>query len=301
MAKYALLTGINHYEVPGNDLGGCVNDVKHVYFILRMNFGFKNEDIRVLSDHRATNDAELSRLRWLASNAKAGDLVVWYHSGHGSQIRDRSGDELDDKLDEILIPFNIDRNWKNVIKDDELHEIMKSFHPDVKVVCIVDACHSGTMTKDFIMGGTARRDKYMPPPFDLQARWFDEMAEPRKDIPAKRLGAPGKVTPLADSAPVEIKIVSDPNQNHILISGCQDWQTSQESTFKGMPRGVLTYNLFGVLEAKAVTDEDTTWMEVHEELCQRVGKMGFSQVPRLSGSPELLNSKPFNGFVRSSS
>ncbi|MCX5909662.1 MAG: caspase family protein, partial [Deltaproteobacteria bacterium] len=99
MAKKALLVGINHYQMMGSDLQGCVNDVTNVRDILRKYFGFKNDDIRMIIDERATKKAILERLQWLVRGAKNGDQLLFHFSGHGSQVRDREGDELKDKLD----------------------------------------------------------------------------------------------------------------------------------------------------------------------------------------------------------
>ena len=99
MAKRALLVGVNDYR-SANDLQGCVNDVLDMHFTLRSLFGFKTKEIRVLTDCRATSKNITHRLEWLVEGAKAGDFLVFHFSGHGSQIRDREGDELADNLDE---------------------------------------------------------------------------------------------------------------------------------------------------------------------------------------------------------
>lgn len=44
MAKKALLIGINHYQISGNDLRGCVNDVKSMTATLKKYCGFKPAD-----------------------------------------------------------------------------------------------------------------------------------------------------------------------------------------------------------------------------------------------------------------
>jgi uncharacterized caspase-like protein len=108
MANKALLVGINAYELPGADLNGCVNDVTNVRDILLKYFGFAVKEIRVLVDGRATRKAIMQRVEWLVKDAKSGDRLLFQFSGHGSQIRDRDGDELKDQLDEILCPHDMD-------------------------------------------------------------------------------------------------------------------------------------------------------------------------------------------------
>ena len=59
MAKKALLVGINDYRGP-NDLNGCVNDVTNMRDVLRNYMGYKNNQIRVITDSRATKSAILT-------------------------------------------------------------------------------------------------------------------------------------------------------------------------------------------------------------------------------------------------
>jgi hypothetical protein len=51
-------------------------------------------------------------------DAKAGDKLLFHFSGHGSQIRDRDGDELKDQLDEIICPHDMDWNGTYIVDDD---------------------------------------------------------------------------------------------------------------------------------------------------------------------------------------
>ena len=118
MGNRALLVGINRYRLPGSDLQGCVNDVTNVRDVLLKYFGFKVKDIRVLADDRATRAGILKRLEWLVKKATAGDRLLFHFSGHGSQIRDRNGDELKDRMDEILCPHDMDWDGSYIMDDD---------------------------------------------------------------------------------------------------------------------------------------------------------------------------------------
>jgi len=104
MAQRALLVGINKYKMANSDLSGCVNDVTNIRDGLIKFFGFTIDDIRVITDDRATKKAIMERLTWLVKGAKAGDRMLFHFSGHGSQVRDREGDELKDKMDDPLPP-----------------------------------------------------------------------------------------------------------------------------------------------------------------------------------------------------
>ena len=79
--KRALLVGVNKYLEPGNDLSGCVNDVTDVYELLTTKFGFEADNVRVLTDARATQANILVRLEWLVSSLEPGDVVLLLTDG----------------------------------------------------------------------------------------------------------------------------------------------------------------------------------------------------------------------------
>ncbi|KAF5790492.1 putative metacaspase type I, plant [Helianthus annuus] len=82
-------------------------------------------------------------MQWLVQGCQSGDSLVFYYSGHGSQQRDPTGDEVDG-YDETLCPM--DFKTKGMIIDDEINAtIVKPIPHGVKLHAIIDACHSGTM------------------------------------------------------------------------------------------------------------------------------------------------------------
>ena len=83
--KKALLVGIDAYAAP-NTLYECVNDVTNMRDILIKYYGFEVDNIRVLTDARATKQGILDRLRWLIQDAMLGDKLVFHYSGHGSLL-----------------------------------------------------------------------------------------------------------------------------------------------------------------------------------------------------------------------
>jgi hypothetical protein len=155
-AKKALLVGINDYQnlpfsLPGrgliSDLKGSLNDVKAMKEILIKRYGFPPDNVKVLTDRNAKRKNIIRAFNeWLIGGSREGDLVLFYFSGHGSQVRDQNGDETDG-LDEVLCPYDVvPAGGRNIILDDELGDMLRRLGGR-EVVVIIDACHSGTLTR----------------------------------------------------------------------------------------------------------------------------------------------------------
>ena len=120
--RKAVLIGIDRYRHV-SPLNGPVNDAKAMQsFILDVGFG--ERDIRMLLDLDATRGNILAAIDWLVERTDEGDEALLYFSGHGFQQRDENGDELDDRLDEALVPVDAvvreDGTLAGMITDDEM-------------------------------------------------------------------------------------------------------------------------------------------------------------------------------------
>lgn len=143
MGKFALLIGIN-YRGTRAALKGCINDVNTMKQYLIEKRGYRDEDITMLTEDGIlpTNDNIRHELDRLVHHDDADELWLHY-SGHGSNTRDRNGDE-DDGRDETIIP--LDYATHGMITDDQLHGYMEQVKENgPKVYCIFDCCHSGTI------------------------------------------------------------------------------------------------------------------------------------------------------------
>ncbi len=232
MADRAVLVGINRYQMANSDLSGCVNDVTNIRDSLIKFFGFEAEDMRVVTDERATKKNIVERLKWLVKGAKAGDRLVFHFSGHGSQVRDRDGDELKDKLDEILCPHDMDWDGTYLV-DDELRKLFAGLPKGCALEVLLDSCHSGTGTRELL--GLAHlppelsfKPRFLPPPVDIQCRVDG-------DLPVQRLFA-GPVS----SNPSRLAPNALPEYLS-LFSGCADNQTSADALIGGKYNGAFTY------------------------------------------------------------
>jgi hypothetical protein len=142
--KKALLIGMN-YPGTGYQLSGCINDINKIEQLLRSSYGFSS----ILKMHDTspilpTKINILTQLALLLSSAKLGDVLFFHYSGHGAQIKDVNGDEVDLK-DEVIIPSDY-FTTKNVIVDDEIKDVIqKNLKSGVKLFILMDCCHSGTI------------------------------------------------------------------------------------------------------------------------------------------------------------
>ncbi|KAK1766415.1 metacaspase-1B [Phialemonium atrogriseum] len=145
--RKALLIGINYFGQRGQ-LRGCINDVKNMSAYLVENFGYKREDMVILTDDQQnpmsqpTKQNILRAMHWLVKEARPNDSLFFHYSGHGGQTKDLDGDEADG-YDEVIYP--VDFRQFGHITDDEMHRIMvQPLHGGVRLTAIFDSCHSGT-------------------------------------------------------------------------------------------------------------------------------------------------------------
>ena len=143
MSKLALLIGIN-YIGQSSQLSGCINDMFSWFYYLTEKRGYEDENITLLIEKDATAQAMMHSFEEIIKRSHDPEVqeVFICYSGHGTQVRDSSGDEKDGK-DECLVPVDYLRN--GVIVDDDLTDYFLHMSPKVNCYFIVDACHSGTM------------------------------------------------------------------------------------------------------------------------------------------------------------
>jgi hypothetical protein len=145
--RKALLIGINYFGQRGQ-LRGCINDVRNMSAYLVENFGYRREDMVILTDDQQnpmsqpTKQNILRAMHWLVKDARPNDSLFFHYSGHGGQTKDLDGDEPDG-YDEVIYP--VDFRQQGHITDDEMHRIMvRPLQSGVRLTAIFDSCHSGT-------------------------------------------------------------------------------------------------------------------------------------------------------------
>lgn len=159
---YALLVGVSDYPslAPAMRLQGPRNDV----LILKAGLqhrGVPAQNITLLADGIVgqllpTRQNVLQQIDALRAHARAGDWVILYFSGHGSQQpqRDPRAWAEPDRRDEIFLPYDIGR-WdgqvgsvRHALVDDDIGVALRQFALNgISVWSIFDTCHAGGMSK----------------------------------------------------------------------------------------------------------------------------------------------------------
>jgi hypothetical protein len=163
--KRALIVAIGTYPTnSGWNKLSSANDARLMRTIL-VSQGFKGSNISSLVDEKATKANILKSLENLIAQSQKGDVVVFHFSGHGQQIADKNGDELDG-YDEALIPYDASKtasaqyHGEKHLLDDEVNGFLYRLREKVSakgdVIFFLDACHSGTATRGTDVGEVYR-------------------------------------------------------------------------------------------------------------------------------------------------
>jgi hypothetical protein len=148
--KRALIVAISNYD-PASSWPAIhsTNDIPLVQEALQTQ-GFQ---VDVLPEIAATAKGIVQAFRKdLIDPAQPGDVTVFHFSGHGRQITDNDGDEVDG-FDEALVPYDAPMNpvpsddGSRYLRDDVLHgllqELRRKVGPQGNVVVFLDSCFSG--------------------------------------------------------------------------------------------------------------------------------------------------------------
>ncbi|HOV88287.1 MAG TPA: caspase family protein [Syntrophobacteraceae bacterium] len=254
--KKALLVGINDYPGTFCDLMGCVNDVQNMQDLLTSLFGFRKEDICILTDRDATALNILKALEMLVYDAKPGDQLIFHYSGHGSQVPDTSGDEKD-RWDEILCPYDLD--WsENVVRDDDLNRIFETVPAGVHVEVFLDSCHSGTGLR--ALEGEYRKQRFLPVPVEVM----------------------GSCTPVKSIKPIK------PAKVQVLWAACRSNQYAADALLNGKYGGAFTTFLCDLVRSSQGT---ISRKDLLTTLRKGLKANRFAQVPQLETGTKLKKAR----------
>ena len=197
----------------------------------------------VLLTRKATRAGVLSGMRKAAKALTRGGFFFLTFSGHGGQVPDVTGEEPD-KKDETWCLFD------GQLIDDELYFELSRFKAGVRILVLSDSCHSGSVTRDAAMPVATiptQRPKLMPESVAMRTyrehrSFYDGLQRDVADAAGKPVADPDVALAQVAVSGRLTSIVSRFDPAVLLISGCQDNQTSMD----GENNGAFTEQLLRV-------------------------------------------------------
>jgi Caspase domain len=237
-------------------LAGSLNDVDDMRQVLIGKFEFRPENILVLKDAEATHAAIINAIKTqLIAKAKAGDIVIFDYSGHGSQMPDVTGTMISGR-DETIVPYD-SRDPQNKVFDisgGELHPLLQQLAAKTNnVTFILDSCHSGTLVRGARVRGIAE-DTRTPPPL------------PKESSPqlTRSVGAMEGTEP-----------------KFAFIAAASSKESAFEQQAEGKDHGALTYFLTRQLRAARA---GATYRDIMDVVAGSVNANNPAQHPALEGA-----------------
>ena len=224
------------YEGWSGPLAACEFDANDMAAIAKA----KGLAVTKLLTKAASRKAVLAGLRGAAAKLSKGDLFFLTYSGHGGQVPDVSGEE-DDKQDETWCLYD------GQLIDDELYFELGKFAAGVRILVLSDSCHSGTVTRARpVPPPPGLRSKLMPADVGLRVYEKHQAFYDGLQISvAQAAGKAGIADPDAVLSTLSVQsarigaITKKFRAAAILISGCQDNQTSLDGDHNGAFTGRL--------------------------------------------------------------
>ena len=186
----------------------------------------------VLLTKKGTRANVLAGMRSAAKALAAGDLFFLTYSGHGGQVPDVSGDEAD-KQDETWCLYD------GQLIDDELYFELSKFKAGVRILVLSDSCHSGTVTRaPPAPPPPGQRVKLMPAAVAMRVYREHQAFYDKLQLDVAKAAGEKVVDPDTALANVAASgrlsaIVKKFNPAVVLVSGCQDNQTSMDGEHNG--------------------------------------------------------------------
>lgn len=254
--KHALLIGIQDYQLSGlKSLRGPGNDLQIIKKVLLNKFKFQEKNITLSTGKQATHTGLEKAFSRFAREIKKGDFIYIHYSGHGSQIKDESGDEHPRPFDQTWVSYG-SRSKKMQgkdqydIVDDELYEwLLPIFKKTGHVVFVSDSCHSASVTR-----GNAPVARSVP----IDTRQYPFLSKTLK---------------------------YEEYKNGIFIGAVQDAGKAYETSFNGKTHGVFSWYWAKALQQARPGE---TWQDLYKRVKVKVTGRYNTQYPQIHGNSEIL-------------
>ncbi|CCM04227.1 uncharacterized protein FIBRA_06394 [Fibroporia radiculosa] len=284
--RKALCIGIN-YIGQSAELHGCINDAHNMRRFLINEYGYRENDIVMLTDDQAdprsipTRANMIDALQWLVRGAQPHDSLFLHYSGHGGLTKDLDGDE-ESGYDEVIYP--VDFQAAGQLVDDDLHNIVvKALPPGCRLTAIFDSCHSGSVLDLPYMYNHEGKIKEPNLAAEAAQGLLGAVSSyARGDI----MDAFGSISGIVKgvsgfhSGARERKQQTKTSPADVICwGGCKDQQTSADTFEGGQAVGAMSYAFISVLSQNKHQSYQQLLVNVREVL---YGK--YSQKPQLSSS-----------------
>ncbi|CAK5268556.1 unnamed protein product [Mycena citricolor] len=280
--KKALCIGINYFGQSA-ELRGCINDARNIQRFLCDHFGYRMDDIVMLTDDSQNpqqvpnKENILNAMQWLVRGAAPNDSLFFHYSGHGGQTKDMDGDE-EDGQDEVIYPVDFQDNGH--IVDDLLHEIMvRPLPAGCRLTAIFDYSTEGKLKEPNLMAqaGTGLKNTLT--------------AYAGGDIGGALSSAMGlfkTATGNGQKAEQYSRATRTSPADAISFSGCKDSQTSADAVEAGQATGAMSYAFMTAL----TQNKNQSYQQLLNSL-RDILRSKYSQKPQLSSSHPMDTSLLF--------
>ncbi|MFQ6644164.1 hypothetical protein Gotur_018492 [Gossypium turneri] len=273
--KRAVLVGCN-YPKTQFSLHGCINDVEAIRGAI-LNIGFNESDVNVLTDAPGspvlpTGANIKDALNRMVNKAKAGDILFFYFSGHGTRIPIfQPGQPF--KQDEAIVACDL-----NLVTDVDFRRLVNRLPEGVSFTILSDSCHSG---------GLIEKEKEQ-----IGAERMMTPARPHRPTPSKT-----KAKSLTFDIIHNGVMVLDPLEEDegILLSGCKANETSYDLVLQNRAFGAFTDAVVNVINMNLGVGISNRYLVA--EAANILKNNGFEQDPCLYCSDENANSLFLGGFA----
>lgn len=271
----ALLVGVGKYLHPGIDLPAIELDVERMHETLNR-MGFEDRQIHTLLDEQATSANVVAELDgWLRQGVQANDRVVFYFSGHGSGVPDLNGDEADG-VDDVLVTHDMRRarvssgplkgraTLAGVVVDDTIGEMIEK-NPSRNFWLVVDACHSGTVSRSINMTNRSISSE----PVFVKSFSYPGMPEHGESVATRDVG-----------------VKQTRESNYVSLAAAHD----NESAIGTSRGGIFTIALSEAITRAVAEGKNPTVNELRDETAQYIrSKVDKDQLysPQVTGSAKL--------------
>ena len=315
MASKALLVGVNEYK-KYPPLRGCIHDVADVEAVLLDQLAFDPRNVRTLLDERATGQELNKQLKWLYANTRPGDEVFFYFAGCGSYVADSEGNEPDARA-QILCLHDLDfKDPATFLTHADLHRWINIRPEGVRVILILDLCHSGNGTRLVLSPATGEPIRLEVPSTLRRAAAQGQELTPELAASAIDPDGPDAVGTRFIEPPVAIqektralaikrasRTTANPRtavgSDQVILTACGQNQTAVEAQFEDDHRGVFTYQLCKTMRVHGPGIDHRSLISL---ITQALADDQFNQAPRLE--PQDLKGplfqKPENGPAKPS-